>query len=62
MGRIKVYKRIGDVFAVVGETDSAEFEWLIDEDDMEIVAIYIIDELEKDHTEERKVYEYRAEF
>jgi len=59
--RIPIYRRVGDVFIAVREADSVEFDWLVDEDDMEIVSVYVIDELEGySGEEERKVYEYRA--
>jgi len=53
--RIPVYRRVKDVYVKMGEVDEREFEWLKDEDGMEIVAVYI-DELEEgyfDSEEER---------
>jgi len=59
--RVSVYRRVGDVYVKIREADRAEFDWLIDEDDMEIVAVYI-DELEEDYPdEEERIYEYHAE-
>jgi len=59
--RIPVHRKTGDVFVVVGEGDSAEFDWLIDEDGMEIVSVYIIDEVDEEHSEEeRNVYEFHV--
>ncbi|ADM28750.1 hypothetical protein Igag_1958 [Ignisphaera aggregans DSM 17230] len=59
--RVPVYKKIKDVYVKVEEVDESSFDWLIDEDEMEIVAVYI-DELEEDYPdEEERIYEYHAE-
>jgi len=62
--RVPVYKRVGDVYVRISEVDSVELEWLKDEDDIvEILAVYIVDELEEDYldSEEERIYEYHAE-
>jgi len=63
MGRIPVYRKVGDVFVKIGEAYEEDFDWLKDERDMEIIAVYIVDELEEDYlsSEEERIYEYRAE-
>jgi len=63
MGRIPIYRKVGDVFVKIEEVDSTEFDWLVDEDDVEILVAYIIDELEDspDSEEERRVYEFHVE-
>jgi len=47
---------------MVGEVDEQGFDWLKDEADMKITAVYI-DEVDEvcPEEEERKVYEYRTE-
>jgi len=63
VNRIPVHKKIGGVFVKIAEVDNATLEWLKDEDDIvEILAVYIVEELEEDYSdeEERKVYEYHA--
>jgi len=61
--RVPVYKKIGDVYVKVEEADESSFDWLKDEPGMEILAVYVIDELEDEYPaeEEREVYEFRAE-
>ena len=62
MGRIPVYRRVGDVYIKVREADELDFEWLKDEPGMEIVEVYIDEVEEEDYPrEERRVYEFRAE-
>jgi len=63
MGRIPIYRKVGDVFIKIEEVDSTEFNWLIDEGDItEIIAVYIMDELEEDcPDEEERIYEYHVE-
>jgi len=60
--RIPIYKRVEGIYVKVGEASEEDFSWLVDEDNMEIVSVYI-DEQEEDSSieEERKVYEYSAE-
>jgi len=61
MGKIPVFKKIGDVYVKVGEADEQDFDWLKDEPGMEMVSVYI-DELEDEYSvEERRIYEYHAE-
>jgi len=60
--RIPIYKRVEDIYVKVGEASEEDFSWLADEDDMEIVAVYI-DEIEDASCaeEEKRVYEFHAE-
>jgi len=51
------------MYVKVGEVNEEDFGWPIDEDDMELVSVYIIDEVDAEYPEEeeRKVYEFHAE-
>jgi len=63
MGKIPVFKKIGDVYVKICEVNEQNLDWLKDEPDMEILAVYVIDELEDGYPAEdgRRVYEFRAE-
>jgi len=62
MGRIPVYRKVGDVFAKIGEAYEEDFDWLKDEADMEILAVYVDEVEEHPDEEEKRVYEFHAEF